>query len=167
MGELAEEERILEQLPPWVPSYLAAWGSKLDPEGKTMRVKTAAALAGTTESNVRMLRNSNPKFRLLETIARKGGSLWLSSYMEAGIRGMAPRIFQSFASLIESENPQVVLQAMKWALDKPDGINVNLSGVMATDDVSRLDDDELDTRLAELFEQARKRTGDQATPGEE
>ena len=132
-----------------------------------MRVKTAAALAGTTESNVRTLRMRNEQFRLLETIARKAGSLWLSSYMQAGIRGMAPRIFQSFTKLIEAENPQVVLQAMKWALDKPDGINVNLSGVMATDDVSQLDDEELDARLDELFEQARKRTGDQATPGEE
>jgi len=160
VGELAEEERTLEELPSWVPGYLAAWGSKLDPDGKTMRVKTAAALAGTTESNVRNLRQRNPNFRLLETIARKGGSLWLSSYMEAGIRGMAPRIFQSFCKLVESQNPQVVLQAMKWALDKPEGINVNLSGVMATDDVSQLDDEELDTRLAELFEQARKRTGD-------
>ena len=167
MGELAEEERTLEQLPAWVPGYLAAWGSKRDPEGKTMRVKTAAALAGTTESNVRMLRKRNEQFRLLETIARKGGSLWLSSYMQAGIRGMAPRILQSFTKLIEAENPQVVLQAMKWALDKPDGINVNLSGVMATDDVSRLDDDELDARLNELFEQARKRAGDQVTPREE
>ena len=125
-----------------------------------MRVKTAAALAGTTESNVRHLRRTSDQFKLLETIARKGGSLWLSSYMEAGIRGMAPRIFQSFYKLVEDQNPQAVLQAMKWALNKPDGLNVNLSGVMVTDDVSQLDDDELDSRLAELFEQARKRAGD-------
>lgn len=128
VGELVEEERILEELPSWVPGYLAAWGSQLDPDGKTMRVKTAAALAGTTESNVRMLRKRNQNFRLLETIARKGGSLWLSSYMEAGIRGMAPRIFQSFYKLVEAENPQVVLQAMKWALDKPDAIDITSAG---------------------------------------
>jgi hypothetical protein len=128
MGEQAQEERIFAGLPAWVPGYLAAWGSKRDPEGKTMRVKTAAALAGTTDSNVRMLRNSNPQFRLLETIARKAGSLWLSSYMEAGIRGIAPQIFHSFQSLVQSENPQVVLQAMKWALDKPDAIDITSGG---------------------------------------
>jgi len=160
VGELADEQEVLESLPSWVPDYLAAWGSRFDPDGKRMRVKTAAALAGTTESNVRHLRCTSERFKLLETIARKGGAIWLSSYMEAGIRGMAPKIFQSFHKLIEAENPQVVLQAMKWALDKPDGINVNLTGVMATDDVSQLDDEELDSRLADLFEQARKRAGD-------
>ena len=130
MGELAEEQARLEKLPAWVTEYLAAWGSRFDPDGKPMRVKTAAALAGTTASNVRDLRRTSEQFRLLERIARHGGAMFLASYMEAGIRSLAPAMLRAFAALIEAENPQVVLQGMKWALDKPDmaNLNVNLEG---------------------------------------
>ena len=167
MGELAEEQAQLEKLPVWVPDYLAAWGSKFDPEGKRMRVKTAATLAGTTESNVRELRRRSERFQLMEKIAREGGSLFLSSYMEAGLRTMAPSLLQAFRTLVANLNPQVVLQGMKWAMDRPEALTVDVTGVVATDDVSELSDEALDTRLDQLLVAARKARAAAAADGEE
>lgn len=174
MGELAEEQAQLETLPAWVPLYLAAWGS-VDPEGKRMQVKTAAGLAGVTDSAVRELRRTNEQFRTLEHIARRASQAFLASYMEAGIRASAPQLLQAYLELVASRNPQVVLQGMKWALDKPEAanVNVNLKGVVATDDLSSLSDGELDARLGELMaafgegEDVPDAEGEAAAPGSE
>jgi len=170
---LAEEQAQLETLPAWVPLYLAAWGSRLDPEGKRMRVKTAAGLAGVTDSAVRELRRTNEQFRLLEAIAREASKVFLSSYMEAGIRSSVPQLLRAYLDLVEARNPQVVLQGMKWALDKQEAVNVNLRGVVATDDVSDLSDGELDDRLGELLaafgkgEDVPDAEGEETAPGDD
>ena len=132
-----------------------------------MRVKTAATLAGTTESNVRELRRRSDRFQLMEKIAREGGSMFLSSYMEAGLRTMAPSLLQAFRMLVANMNPQVVLQGMKWAMDRPEALTVDVTGVMATDDVSKLSDEELDSRLDHLLVAAREARAAAATDGEE
>ena len=117
---MAEEQEILDSLPEWVPDYLAAWGSRVGPDGERMQVSKAAALVGVTPAAVRKLRERSERFRLLEQVARHGGSGFTASYMEAGIKGMAFDIFRAFRRLVENGNPQVVVQAMKWAMDKPD-----------------------------------------------
>lgn len=116
MGELAEEQAQTDGFPDWALEYLAAWGSKVGPDGKRMRVKTAAALAGTTDSNVRELRRTNERFRLMEGIARNAGAMYMASYAEAGLRALAPEILRAFADLVRSRNAQIVVQAMKILL---------------------------------------------------
>ena len=120
MGEIASEEQVLDTLPEWVPDYLAAWGSKVGPDGERMQVNKAAALVGITPDAVRMLRARSEQFKLLEYVARHSGGAFAASFMEAGIKGMVFDIFRSFRTLVQNQNPQVVLQAMKWAMDRPD-----------------------------------------------
>ena len=150
MGELAEEQRQFEELPEWVPTYLAAWGS-VRPDGKAMSVEWAAGLAGVTASAVRNLRARDRRFKTLEYVARHGGSAFMASYADAGIRGAAPAILSAFLGLVADGNAQAVLQGMKWLLGTSDSVDVHLKGVVATDDVSELSDVELDERIAELF----------------
>lgn len=132
MGELADEARQLEELPEWVPTYLAAWGS-VRPDGKAMSVEWAAGLAGVTPSAVRHLRKRDSRFKTLEFVARHGGSLFMSTYADAGIRGAAPAILMAFLKLVASGNAQAVLQGMKWLLGERDVVDVHLKGVVATD----------------------------------
>ena len=119
MGELAEEQRILEKLPAWVPEYLAAWGS-VRPDGKAMSVEWAAGLAGVSAVAVRMLRGRHREFRTLEYLARHGTAAFMVSYAEAGLRGAAPAIVAAFRKLIDDGEYHTVIQGMKWLMDKPD-----------------------------------------------
>ena len=129
MGELADEEKLLEKLPEWVPTYLAAWGSTR-PDGKAMSVEWAAGLAGVSPSAVRKLRIRQRQFQTLEYIARHGGSAFMASYADAGIRGAAPGILMAFLKLVEEGNSTVVLQGMKWLLNKPDADVLNNVGLV-------------------------------------
>lgn len=131
MGELAEENRQFEELPEWVPQYLAAWGSTR-PDGRCMSVKWAAGLVGVDPSTVRHLRSRSRAFRTLEYIARHGGGEFMASYAEAGLRGSATAILRAFLNLvIDERNPQATIQAMKWLLARPDEVDLNLSGAVA------------------------------------
>lgn len=125
MGELAEEARQLDALPSWVPTYLAAWGS-VRPDGKAMSVEWAAGLAGITPSAVRHLRAKDRRFKTLEYVARHGGSAFMASYAEAGVRGAAPAILTAFLGLVNSGNAQAVLQGMKWLLGRADAVDIHM-----------------------------------------
>jgi hypothetical protein len=128
-GEL-DEATVLERLPEWVPTYLAAWGST-GPDGKKMTVKVAAELAGTTDSNVRNLRERSPQFRRLEDMARHGSAERAASQVDAYLRGNSLRIIEAFDALVGQGNPQTVLKAMEWLRDKPAEVDVNLRGAVA------------------------------------
>ena len=119
-----EEQRTLERLPEWVPQYLAAWGSTR-PDGKAMSVEWAAGLAGVTPSGVRSLRERRVEFRRLEYLTRHGTAAFMASYAEAGLRGSAPAILNSFLALIQEREYHTVIQGMKWLMNKPD---VSLEG---------------------------------------
>lgn len=130
MGEQAEDARLYEDLPEWVPLYLAAWGSTR-PDGKRMTVRWAAGLAGVDDSAVRHLRGSNPMFKRLEFLARRAGGAFMASYADAGIRGAAPAILQAFFDLVRARDVTATLTGMRWLLAKPQAVDVNLRGVMA------------------------------------
>ena len=93
-----------------------------------MSVKRAAELAGTTASNVRNLRANNPQFARMEYIARHGDGEVVTSLIEAGLRGNAAIIFDSFMRLVRNGDRQAILNAMNWLQDKPSYL------VMMTDD---------------------------------
>jgi hypothetical protein len=117
----------LNKLPHWAPTYIAAWGSH-DESGTRMSVTRAAELAGTTASNVRMLRSKEPQFARMEYIARHGDGEVVTSLIEAGLRGNAAVIFDAFMRLVRSGDRQAILNAMNWLQDKPSYL------VMMTDD---------------------------------
>lgn len=130
MGELATETKQYSDLPGWVPTYLAAWGSTR-PDGRRMTVRWASGLSGVDESSVRKLRGRSKMFERLEYLARHGGGEFMASYAEAGLRGAAPALLQAFLGLVEDGHPQVVMQGMKWLLARPEEVDVNLTGSMA------------------------------------
>lgn len=120
-GEMAERdlaEHGLEKMPPWAPEYLACWGSKA-PHGGRMTVTFAAEFAGTTPDNVRQYRKANRHFRRLEQIARYAAGAWSSSYIEAGLRALAPGLMRALAAQIEAGNTQTVLKVAEWLRGKP------------------------------------------------
>lgn len=106
------------RLPPWVPTYLAAWASKR-PYSKRVTVTWAARMAGTTASNVRDLRRGAPRFRVMEQMARFGEGKHIASMISGGLRGNASLIFEAFMTLVASGNSQAVLKAMEWLQNKP------------------------------------------------
>lgn len=122
-----EAEGQIEQMPVWVAAYLGCWGSTR-PDGKRMMVQFAADFAGTTPSAVRNLRQRSPAFRKLEDIARYGTAAWAQSYVEAGLRGLAPTLMRSLARLIETDNYQTVLKVAEWLRGKPTEVKVIGSG---------------------------------------
>lgn len=130
-GDESDEATVLERLPEWVPTYLAAWGST-GPDGKKMTVKAAAELAGTNDSNVRNLRTRSPQFRRLEDMARHGSAERAASQVDAYLRGNSLRIIEAFDALVGQGNPQTVLKAMEWLRDRPAEVDVNLRGAVAT-----------------------------------
>ena len=128
----AEADRAVEKLAPWVPTYLGAWGCKRE-DGKRVTVGWAAEQAGTTDSNVRNLRQTNPRFRRLEELARYGRAEQISSMIQAGLRGSAPVILQEFMRLVQSGNAPAIMKAMEWLQDKPSMILQVLS--MSDDEI--------------------------------
>lgn len=132
MGELAEEQRVLDTLPDWVPTYLAAWGS-VRPDGKQMSVEWAAGLAGISASAVRNLRMRDRRFRTLEYVARHGGAAFMASFAEAGVRTSAPRLLTAFLKLVDEGNSTAIIQGMKWLLGKADAEVVFQGDVEFTD----------------------------------
>lgn len=143
-----DEREALEKMPEWAPEYLACWGS-LKPDGGRMTVTFAAEFAGTTPEAVRQLRSRSEQFERMEWIARQGTAAWAQSYVEAGLRTMAPRMMRALAKLLDSHHPQVVLKVAEWLLGKPQ--ELRLSGELDVDveegppvDLSELTDDELD-----------------------
>ena len=120
-----DERRELAELPEWVSEYLACWGSKL-PDGGRMTVTFAAEFAGISPDAVRKCRQRNPAFTRLEDIARHAGSEWAQTYIESGIRAMAPWIMASLAKLVKDGNPQAVLKVADWMRGKP--TELQLSG---------------------------------------
>lgn len=125
MGELAEEQRILDTLPGWVPTYLACWGSTR-PDGKRMSVTWAAGLAGVSPDAVRQLRARSRQFRMMEHVCRQGGAEFMASYASAGVRAMAPEILTAMRDLITDRNPRMVSEAVKILLGQT-GLDVHLS----------------------------------------
>lgn len=118
-GRQRDLERFdLPRLPPWVPTYLAAWGSPR-PDGKGMTVIWASSLAGTTDSNVRNLRKRSPQFRRMEDMARFGTAQGIGDFIDAGLRGNAPTIFGKFVQLVDEGNVQAVLKGVEWLRGKP------------------------------------------------
>jgi len=115
---IEDAEGHINDLPSWVPMYLAAWGSKR-PDGKRVTVSWAASVAGTTASTVRSLRMRSDRFCRMEYIARHGEGEHVASMIDAGLRGNASRIFESFIRLVDKGNPQAVLKAMEWLQNKP------------------------------------------------
>jgi len=120
------DEWELERMPKWVHSYLAAWGSK-PPDGGRMTVTWAAEFAGTNPDTVRQYRRSSAAFRRLEDIARHGSTNWLQSYVDAGLRGLAPEIMTAMADLIRQRNHQAVLKALEWMRGREARLNIDLS----------------------------------------
>lgn len=117
----------LERLPKWVPEYLACWGSK-KPEGGRMTVAFAAEFAGTSPAAVRKLRERSPAFRRLEEVSRYAGAQWAQSYVDAGLRGLAPGVMEALADLVKERNPQAVLKALEWLRGKQSQVwNIDLS----------------------------------------
>ena len=106
-----ERDETAEDLPAWVPAYLAAWGGAQE-SGKRMTVSQASEVAGTTSSNVRNLRTRSEQFKRLEWIARHGDTAYMQSMVEAGLRGNALLIFAAFMRLVQEGNTQAVLKAM-------------------------------------------------------
>ena len=162
MGELADEQRELEGLPAWVPTYLAAWGSTR-PDGRQMSVEWAAGLAGVSPSAVRHLRTRDRRFRTLEYVARHGGAAFMASYADAGVRAAAPAILEAFLGLVEDGNVNAVLQGMKWLLGKADA-EVAVRGGLAFADVS---DEELGAIRETLRDQNVGRGGEAGGRGKE
>lgn len=121
-GEFNEAQAI-EQLPAWVPVYLAAWGST-GPDGARMMVKTAAELAGVSESCIRNWRSQSPQFKRLERMARYGSVESIASFVDAGLRGVAPIIFQSFMRLVNDGDGPTVREAMKWLRAQPEQLDI-------------------------------------------
>jgi hypothetical protein len=122
--EMGEAERQIERMPAWVPQYLAAFGSRR-PDGKRMTVKWAAELAGTNPENVRQYRKASAAFRRLEEVARFGDVMFMQSYVDAGLRGLAPLAMEALADLLRVRNPQVTLKAIGW-LRGPEELAVTL-----------------------------------------
>lgn len=143
-----ERQEIADELPAWVPAYLAAWGGER--QGRRMTVTQAAQLAGTTGSNVRNLRQRSEQFRRLEYVARHGDTEYMQSMVEAGLRGNALTIFGAFMRLVQAGNTQAVLKAMEWLQDKPLRIKME-------DDDDLLSDDERARQIMVLLDAARAR----------
>jgi len=145
------EKQALEQLPAWAPEYLACWGSK-KPDGGRMTVRFAAEFAGVTPSAVRNLRERSATFSRLEEIARHAGAEWAQTYIEAGLRALAPGLMRALAELIADKNAQTVLKGIEWLRNKPQALS--LEGTVGVSqggwDLSGLSDDELDQMLLNL-----------------
>ncbi len=124
------EKQDFERLPEWVPNYLACWGSK-KPDGGRMTVSFAAEFAGTTPDAVRMLRSRSEQFQRSEWVARQGTAEWAQSYMEAGLRTMAPRAIKAMGRLLDADNPQTVLKVAEWLLAPTTQIEVGPPGSFA------------------------------------
>lgn len=122
--DMRQAEREIERMPAWVSQYLAAFGSKR-PDGKRMTVQWAAEFAGTRPGTVREYRRTSPAFRKLEEVARFGDVSFMSSYVNAGLRGLAPAAMEALADLIYVRNPQVVLKALSW-LRGPEELEVTM-----------------------------------------
>jgi len=121
------DEHALEKMPPWVAEYLACWGSK-KPDGGRMTVTFAAEFAGTTTDAVRQYRKANASFRRLEEVARYAGANWARTYVEAGLRGLAPDLMRNLAYLINVEkHPQTIMKALGWMLG-PQELNLSITG---------------------------------------
>lgn len=136
-----DEASELEKMPSWVPTYLAAWGST-NPDGNRMLVRIAAELAGTQASNVRNLRLRSPQFKRMEWMARHGSMAQAASFVEAGLRGIAPVIFEAFVKLIRSGDPATVRKAMEWLGSvtskvelEGEAVSVKVIGGIGLDDV--------------------------------
>jgi hypothetical protein len=61
---------LAQGLPPAAQVYLDVWGMGVDPDGKALRVVTAARLAGVAPATVRTWRDRYTGFRALEQLAR-------------------------------------------------------------------------------------------------
>jgi hypothetical protein len=77
MGEENEGKRESEALPPAAQVYLSVWAMGVTPEGKAMRVETAARLAGVSTSTVKDWRSRIAGFRELEAQARASSSSYV------------------------------------------------------------------------------------------
>jgi hypothetical protein len=137
-----ERAEVAEELPAWVPAYLAAWGGEQksgeQKNGKRMTVSQAAEVAGTTSSNVRNLRTRSEQFKRLEWIARHGDTAYMQSMVEAGMRGNALLIFAAFMRLVQEGNTQAVLKAMEWLQDKPLRVKVEDDNLLSDEERARL-----------------------------
>jgi hypothetical protein len=137
-----------DDLPAWVPAYLAAWGGER-PNGRRMTVTEAAEMAGTTDSNVRNLRQRSEQFRRMEWMARHGDMDYVQSMVDAGLRGSAITIFESFMHLVKGGDRAAILKGMEWIQDKP--IRIKL------DENDGLSDEERAERVMDLLDAARAR----------
>lgn len=118
------DEHELEKLPKWVNNYLSCWGSRKRPDGGRMTVTFAADFAGVGPTAVRNMRQRSPAFRRLEIIARHMGAYWSQSFVEAGLRGLSPKIMQAFADLIEERHPQTVIKGLELLMGKVQELEV-------------------------------------------
>lgn len=117
------ERGAIDRIPSWVPTYLAAWGTTR-PDGKMMTVQWASSLAGTSASNVRNQRQRSRQFRRMEEMARFGTQATMTEFIDAGLRGNASTIFDTFMRLIDDGDVRAVLKAMEWLRGKPIEVDV-------------------------------------------
>jgi hypothetical protein len=120
-----EAERAIDDLPEWVAPYLSCWGSKL-PDGGRMTVTFAAEFAGVKPATVRKLRERSDHFSRLEDIARHATIEWAQTYVEAGLRAMAPDMMRALRRLIRSDDSKTVLKAMEWLLNRPQRMEIEV-----------------------------------------
>lgn len=144
-----EAEREIEKMPIWAPDYLACWGSTR-PDGKRMTVAFAADFAGTTTEAVRKLRARSEAFRRLEEITRYGTAEWAQTYVEAGLRGLAPRMMRSLARLVDADEYHTTLKLVEWLRGKPTEVKVLGSGE-AGEQVVKFDLSNLPTEILRLL----------------